>query len=116
MVESTGESYGSRESVADYVAGVLHEPRSSGSRLAMSVSASRSEPRSVSYDRDRWDRYRLADHVEIHVRRPPVARNQPPRGKAVQGRAEHPRRRTVKEITMTFEAIPDRTSAAAISE
>ncbi len=70
VVESTGQPYGSRESVADYVAGVLHEPRSSASHLAMSVSASRSEPRPVSYERDRWDRYRLADDVEIHVRRP----------------------------------------------
>jgi len=70
VVESGGEPYGSRESVADYVAGVLREPRSSGSRPAMSASASRGEPRPVSYERDRWDRYRLADDVEIHVRRP----------------------------------------------
>ena len=70
MAESARVPQGPRESVADYVAGVLSGPPTSASRLAMSVPASRSESGSAPYERDRWDRYRLTDDVEIHVRRP----------------------------------------------
>jgi len=61
---------GPRDSVADYVTGVLSGSPMPARRLAMSAPASRGEPGSAPYERDRWDRFRLTDDVEIHVRRP----------------------------------------------
>lgn len=58
-----------RGAVADYVASVLHEPQPAA-HVAMSAAESLSETRSAPYERDRWDRFRLNDDVEIHVRRP----------------------------------------------
>lgn len=60
---------GGRGAVADYVASVLHD-RSPAASVAISASVMPSKPSSAPYERDRWDRFRLNDDVEIHVRRP----------------------------------------------
>ena len=68
VAESAGTPRGPRESVADYVAGVLRDPGRTARRLSMSERRVEAQP--APYDRDRWDRFRLNDDVEIHVRRP----------------------------------------------
>ena len=56
--------------VADYVASVLREPSPQVADVATSAAVIPNESRSAPYVRDRWDRFRLNDDVEIHVRRP----------------------------------------------
>lgn len=61
---------GAGSSVSEYIAGVLGHPSPVSPRRADHSSPASERTHTATYERDRWDRYRLTDDVEVHVRRP----------------------------------------------
>jgi len=70
--KTCGQGLSVRSSAADYIAGVLAEPQTSGqdffSKTAKTVSDQ--TVARVDVEKTTWDRYRVADDIELHVRRP----------------------------------------------